>query len=227
MKTKLIQTKDYLLLIDEEAEIKGTPCLCYNSIKNTWGDDVILYQGSMPEYHYKGFQKIVAYYPLTKEAKELDLPLLPNPFEDLEYISFRKAKEIFENSEGRKPNLLNDIDTLVVSAIQEGYKAAQSKQFSLEDMNNLALFITNNFKINAWSNERYGDENNTNIPSSKIVEEFIKSLSTQQLPKEFIPEYINTNSFGSETNGYDSGNFVLKTITNSEGKEELVGTYKY
>lgn len=29
------------------------------------------------------------------------------------------------------------------------------------------------------------------------------------------------------TFGYDSGNFVLKTITNLDGKTELVGRYKH
>lgn len=70
MKTKLIQTKDYLLLIDEEAEIKKDDYFLL--------DDKYIYKdgGDMANDTAK---KIIAYYPLNSETKELDLPLLPNP----------------------------------------------------------------------------------------------------------------------------------------------------
>ena len=47
-------------LSDEEIKEGDKPCWCYNSIKNTWNNDIILYQGAMPFYHYKGFKKIIA-----------------------------------------------------------------------------------------------------------------------------------------------------------------------
>jgi len=55
-------------------------------------------------------------------------------------------------------------------------------------------------------------------------EEIIQSLSTQQLPKEFIPEIRIINQDYRFERGQRK---ELKTITNSEGKQELVGTYKY
>lgn len=62
-------------------------------------------------------------------------------------------------------------------------------------------------------------------------EEIIQSLSTQQLPKEFIPEYIGGGEYLA---GEIGGNEIwaeypkeLKTITNSEGRQELVGKYQY
>lgn len=206
---KLIQTTDYLLLIDEEAEIKSKPHLCYNSIKNTWNDDVILYQGSMPEYHYNGFQKIIAYYPLSKEAKELDLPLLP-PFEvDIEKLA--------EDRYGKYEASIDIPNKYLREGFIDGYKAAQSsnKQFSLEDVKKAI---------------RKGEELSKYFGNHKAEEResFIQSLSTQKLPKEFIPEYEKdiTNGWSNVLQGGD-GKPKLKTITNSEGKEELVGTYKY
>ena len=75
MQTKLIQTKDYLLLIDEEAICK-TGELYLTSIQNR----IIPKSKGV----IQAGDKIIAYYPLNSEAKELDLPLLPNPFiEDL------------------------------------------------------------------------------------------------------------------------------------------------
>ena len=47
-------------LSDDEIKEGDKPCWCYNSIKNTWNNDIILYQGAMPFYHYKGFKKIIA-----------------------------------------------------------------------------------------------------------------------------------------------------------------------
>jgi len=44
---------------DEEINNSIKPCWCVNTVKNTWNDDLIYYQGSMPLYHYKGFKKII------------------------------------------------------------------------------------------------------------------------------------------------------------------------
>jgi len=43
----------------EEINQQTEPCWCINTIKNTWDDDLIYYQGSMPQYHYVGFKKII------------------------------------------------------------------------------------------------------------------------------------------------------------------------
>jgi len=44
---------------DEEINQQTKPCWCINTIKSTWDDDLIYYQGSMPQYHYIGFKKII------------------------------------------------------------------------------------------------------------------------------------------------------------------------
>jgi len=72
-------------------------------------------------------KKITAYHPLTKEAEELDLPKLPNPFKD----EFNNINELaIKHWESRT---YEDMDICCDNFIA-GYKAAQSKQFSLEDM---------------------------------------------------------------------------------------------
>lgn len=75
MKTKLIQTKDYLLLIDEKAEIKQNNWYIDQSIKNFNHIKQMTFSkwGTKPTNCFK----ILAYHSRTKEAKELDLPLLP------------------------------------------------------------------------------------------------------------------------------------------------------
>lgn len=191
---KLIQTNDYLLLIDEEAEIKD--CYYYNSLDKALRKNNNLNHS----YHYK----VIAYYPLTKEAKELNLPLLPNPFENKTDV-VALAIEKYGDGYGA----IDQID-----AFKEGYKAAQqsNKQFSLEDM--LDVFEYGLSKPEFQLTRRLKED----------FEKFIQSLSIQQLPKEFITEYEEI-----QEQQWNPTSWVkqLKTITNSEGKEELVGVYRY
>jgi hypothetical protein len=51
--------KNIYITSDEEINQQTEPCWCINTIKNTWNEDLIYYQGSMPQYHYKGFKKII------------------------------------------------------------------------------------------------------------------------------------------------------------------------
>ena len=44
---------------DEEITKETKPCWCINTIKNTWNDDLVYYQGAMPQYHFIGFKKII------------------------------------------------------------------------------------------------------------------------------------------------------------------------
>ena len=241
MQTRLIQIKDYLLLIDEDAEIQPNDlierdgnvykCTIANKI------EVIVYKkdsyaGSFPP---RECSKLIAYYPLTKEAKELDLPLLPNPFEAIANILFTDYISKYKSE--FNPNT-DAYSKGIKIGFMAGYKAVQSnKQFSLEDM------IKAIEMAREQSEPYYGGGGLVlfePIYENKYTEEeIIQSLSTQKLPKEFIPEYEVVYFHG---NGYyneselsievrEKYNFMkeskLKTITNSEGKQELVGIYKY
>ena len=226
MQTRLIQIKDYLLLIDEDAEIQPNDlierdgnvykCTIANKI------EVIVYKkdsyaGSFPP---RECSKLIAYYPLTKEAKELDLPLLPNPFiEEIDENTYLKniGHECFLQM--KKLNPSGGIREFIRMAVEFGYKAAQSKQFSLDDMKK-AFEVGTNYGIYLRGGS-YDHRDNIDW------EDYEKSLSTQQLPKEFIPEYeivYSSKELADKGFIYEE---VFKTITNSEGKQELVGIYKY
>lgn len=222
---KQIQTKDYLLLIDEEAEIKEK-----DYYSNTWGntEPLVCICDSIGESMdcnklKKDCNKIIAYYPLTKEAKELDLPLLPNPFEDdieKEALDISELKNkwghLYTFGYPSKPyptGFRHDLDMIML-----GLYKSKSKQFSLDDMYRVAIEVAN--KV---SRPKYGEIININ----EIVDTYIQSLPTQQLPKEFIPDYQRVRDLDNrDINGDYNSKLVLKTITNSEGKEILVGTYK-
>ena len=55
----LYKTQNIYIASDEEINQQTKPCWCINTIKNTWDADLSYYQGSMPQYHYKGFKKII------------------------------------------------------------------------------------------------------------------------------------------------------------------------
>jgi len=151
------------------------------------------------------------YYPLTKEAKELDLLLLSNPF-----------KEVIPNSEYEEGMFgYTDIEVRVAqNAFKEGYKAAQSKQYSLEDIEQI-LFDYDNVD---WSKREH---KKPTIMMKEWLKEKIQSLSNQQLPKEFepimYPKYTQYDGFEEDD---EIPVMTPMTYTNSEGKQELVGVWK-
>lgn len=281
MQTKLIQTKDYLLLINEEAEIKINEstydfeiCPCFGKNKHTEG---IVWSFNDKRMHIENFIEttetgdsgydiikingyclypIAAYYPLTKEAKLLNLPLLP-PFEEIDIEKLAEENNkligIYKNDTG----LAKSIYMSAIKNFKDGYKAAQShsKQFSLDDVINYSNWLSQWLSYNKYKKvidgaKPYGiGELISNkvlikmfvagLPSSNppLSQETIQSLSTQRLPKEFIPEYEDGCLNYTDNKTCDKpcdnmfclpkGKLELKTITNLEGKQELVGTYKY
>lgn len=197
MKTKLIKTDLYLLLADEEAEISKTGTLIYEN-------DTNLINITGVDYEPQGLDsKIIAYYPL-KEAEELDLPLLP-PFKEDEFSKYYQIVFDYVNSGIRNFGAM--------MALFKLKGIAQSKQFSLEDVEK-AIEMAREYEFVRFGGGETEDK--------YTEEEIIKLLTTQKLPKFFIPEY-EINKFSA----YGHDTHILKTITNSEGKEELVGTYKY
>lgn len=214
---KLITINNYLLLIDEEAEIK----------ENELGWDGEYFAYFRSRWQEKDWQKVIGYYPLASEAAPLNgIPLLPNPFKDEDTIAAN-------NSESLKGDFAPGEYQVRRSYFLKGFnKARETKQFSLEDMK----------KAITLARTGYGRDGNIDIEAHlingaiynydneyvfKTEGEIIKSLSVQLLPKEFIPEYsryIPNNELDMITPVYK---YELKTITNQQGQLELVGEYKY
>lgn len=119
---KLVQTTEYLLLIDEESETVKYSDYVYRENFNT----VARHINDNPKKLGQGCKETLAYYPLTKEAKELDLPLLPNPFGQEVDI-----EEEFNRVDDEKVRYSTE-ESLEWSAYKigftDGYKAAQAKR---------------------------------------------------------------------------------------------------
>src|SRR5690606_31807377 len=130
------------------------------------------------------------YYPLTTEAKELDLPLLPNPFKT--YRVGRKQKRAILDEKGVEIGVFK---TGSEEQAQKYCDYLNNKQFSLEDVKRAIDLTQQICDRNAHYVQR---DRNVHVPMITIdeEEEIIQSLSTQQLPKEFIikdMEYLSAN----------------------------------
>ena len=217
MKLKLINTNKYLLFIDEEAEIK----------ENNWYENngvLFLSDNSYDEGNNPNMRKlnnsIIAYYPLTKEAKELDLPLLP-PFEEYKFQYSYQIVFDYVNSGIRNYEAMMELIELK--------KITQSKQFSLEDMKKA--------HFHGWfQRERYEtqDKRTYSLPENWkdmdyeekenwYFKQFIQTLSTQQLPKEFIPEY---ELIPVDINGNKITQAYFKNIGDSNNPRNNIETFK-
>lgn len=217
---KLIKTDLYLLLIDEEAGIDINNYIVAEDLSGIAKVKeyekghilaIAIFQNielGISYHQTSDWNKIIAYYPLTEGAKELDLPLLPNPFEEI------NIEDLSEKANGYayygKP--LGEKYLAFKEGFIEGYKAASKGQFSLEDIKKAIEMARMTFPTDKLSCDRHSTEH------------IIQSLSTQKLPSEFIPEYeeIIVDKLVPKM-PID----IIKTITNSEGKQELIGTYKY
>ncbi len=226
---KLVKTDLYLLLINEEAEIKeGVYYLTH--LGNVYKETSRPFEEDEEVERFTNrslYKPILAYYPLTKEAKKLDLPLLPNPFKKEVDESFIKeyVQELIDCKSVRES------ERTWISAIchQAVSKATQSKgQYSLEDINKAIEF--------AFNAGRRLERKAVSPDFSFVIyrEELIQSLSTRQLPKEFISEYEYKETLEKMDELSDKIGVTpkvtklyktLKTITNSDGKQEIQGHY--
>lgn len=233
---RLIQTKDYLLLVDSDGEITRLSYVIGNGVDYIQEavaevtqelDSGRVIVNTTTELNKNGLHKIIAYYPIAKEAEELDLPLLPNPFkkEIDETILFKNlGHECFIQMEKLNPS--GGMKEFIRMAVEFGYKAAQAKQFSLEDM---IAFGKKCFYKGFDKSEK--DDSNCYTAWREENLGLVQSLTTQQLPKEFVGWLSKKKCLYDFTSRCTIDRcdceFVFETITNSKGKQELVGTYKY
>lgn len=215
---KLVKTDLYLLLINEEAEIKEGDYYHWQLTNTVQINKLFEEDKKLGRKGPKGnVSKVIAYYPLNSEVKELDLPLLPNPFKitkSVECLAEEKADE-----ECQIDSSLNYAG--FYKGFISGYKAVQqsNKQYSLQDIEQI-LFDYDNVD---WSKREH---KKPTIMMKEWLKEKIQSLSTQRLPKEFepimYPKY--TQYYGFEEDD-EIPVMTPMTSTNSEGKQEIQGKY--
>ena len=195
---KLFNIDKYLLLIDENGKIKDRGiCLCYDKLTKEPHLDYF-YEEDWDYYVYKP-SCILAYYPLLEDAKELDLPLLPNPFEAYNKKMALEAYPIDQFED--------EFDYRFRLGFEEGFRDT----FTLED---IKKSFRAGEKLEYW---KWKNNKETPVDKPLFEEEFIKSLQLDKLPKEFYP-YLIPNEKGVTS---------PKIVINSESKKQICGTYKW
>jgi len=210
---KLFNIDKYLLLISKQDEILN------NDLAVGSDNKVILCTENNRISIQEHWSKILAYYPLLGDAKELDLPLLPNPFEAYNKEMALRAYPIDQFED--------DFDY----RFRLGFEAGFKDKFTLEDMEAAVCF---GMSLEKFKDDKY------KLSDNEEFKGFIKSLQIDKLPKEFIVEYdyypIDLNGNVIATNKpypFKDINIpfnikeVTKIVLNSEGKKQICGTYKW
>ena len=197
MQHKLINTGDYLLIVDESEIKKET--YCYDSINNI----LVFYKGSMKNI---GFQKVISHLPLNNSPILEGVDLLPLIEDEVD----KEAKDYANNSA-----TCNYEEGINVGKYQGFIKAKEKYKYTEKDMINAILF-----GIQKGLNVGKLDETD-----SDWVNNYVKSLQQPKMPVMFKCETVI--KMGSDMNGRECWDGVEPKTTNSQGLTQWVGEYIY
>jgi hypothetical protein len=199
-KFEIIETDTYILAVSDE-EIKSYYTYYYDFMT----EKVVKYMADSSCKYKEYEKKIIAYRP-KNNAPELDLPLLPEiAVEDDVENWLDRVKTDFDKKENYQHGF-HDAINIVKAKIK-----AATKKYSEEDLRKAMLNIVEWCVL-----KKANDFVDINDKISKIIQ------SLRQ-PKWFVIEYKTEYT----EDGLDYQSDELKTTTNAEGKQVLVGTYLY
>jgi hypothetical protein len=169
---------------DSEINQQTEPCWCINTIKNTWDADLIYYQGSMPQYHYVGFKKIIITTDqdlIADGVQAIDDEFLEwfvkNP--SCEYVEVNDSKvvkeHIFDGS--------NDGEIVWEKKITIPQKEAKQETLTYTESAKKEERIFNSTMI---KQETLEDVNDTIVPIKKVtIDELLKEYGKNLTESEF------------------------------------------
>jgi hypothetical protein len=203
MEHKIINTENYLLIVDDSEIKKET--YCYDSINNI----LVFYKGSMKNI---GFQKVISHLPLNNSPILEGVDLLPPLGVDVEKIAKQEAEKLHHKGKHDDWDIYNQLVYEDTEMIKIGYNKAKEKyKYTEEDIKKAfrAGFIQRNeAKPNSCDN-------------------LIQSLQQPKMPVGFKCEIEKpSSSFGAHMANF-FGQSIPKTTTNSQGLTQLVGEYIY
>lgn len=118
-------------------------------------------------------------YDLTNNCKKVIAANNPNidisKVADLDSL----ASDSLHSFQKRLPTTYTLNPSNYYEGFKKGYnKAKETYRYTKEDLYNLAKHITHNYNINAWVNVKCGDISEQNVPTNKIVEEWVEQQLT-------------------------------------------------
>jgi hypothetical protein len=215
MEHKIINTGDYLLIVDDSEIKKET--YCYDSINNI----LVFYKGSMKNI---GFQKVISHLPLNNSPILEGVDLLPSLEDEVEklacehlgwsYSLYKERKDDYELSIIKSP----PFNTRDINIYSNGYNKAKEKyKYTEENLRSLTNSVTEFLshhepsEFNVW------------------FEKKLQSLQQPKTPVGFKCEVqiLRERPTNIRNHVYDKTYEVPKTTTNSQGLTQWVGEYIY
>jgi len=215
MTLQIIETLDYILAVSDDEIKEGSYMLSHYKTLCKAGNSTLVNMTSIEGTKCK---KVIAYQP-KNNAKELDLPFLPEIVVEDDVEKFDKI--ITEESEYwyKATGSLTSCE-IVKRAFSMGLKAA-TKVYSEEDLRKAFDFGTN-------EGYNYRDSEAIDEEPEELSEEdwnsFVKNLNTPITPKWFVAEKVQKSNNGSIP-VCQEWEYELKT-TAINGKTYLVGHYE-
>jgi hypothetical protein len=204
---KIIETPDYYLAVSSDEEIKESDYLYFWNGQS--GTIHKLKENQSSDNMYGSGLKIIAYQP-KGNAPELDLPLLPEVEDDVDYLADKWSN--FERA-SRWGKIVRD-------AFKAGHKTA-TKVYSEEDLREA---FNAGYDLNTWEQLEIPNKERDYLHE----DDYIQSLKQPKAPKWFVAETerklvlnLGIEVFNPNTHVYVD---ELKTTT-INGKTYLVGTY--
>ena len=171
---------------DKEINQQTKPCWCINTIKNTWNEDLIYYQGAMPKYHFVGFKKII----LTTDPDIIKYGIQAIPDDFLEwFVKNPSCKEVKLNKIYSDYGE-TDIFDLVCTSHSFEYKIIIPKEESKQRLEKYSERFDNEFETQLID---------LNKRNEKLTEELIKFEETiidNDSFKEKTIRLINEKEYG-------------------------------
>jgi hypothetical protein len=205
-KLKIVETPDYILAVSDEEIRKGNYMLSHSKTVYQAGNSTLV---NMTNIDGTKCKKIIAYQP-KGGAPKLYLPLLPEMIIEDEIIG--KPLDNYIRERHNQDRCMGFID---------GYKSA-TKRFSEDDLRKA---------YEAGGNSR---EDGINGDGEIEFEEYLESIKQPKTPKWFVAEMedycgspYTTDRCPKCVDSCDRAYQRLKTATNSEGQQMLVGHYEF
>ena len=237
MKHKIIKTDNYLLVVDD-SDIKVYDCITDNYKVWKWNDDSSLL----------GRKKVICHLPLNNSPILEGVDLLPPLVHSNCCIAKDRGLTNMNKSCAERNRCLSPLEDEVEkmankwaidnaditmesnSALNKGFKAGYNKakeKYKYTEEN--ILIIRNKLvsmlpkgDVSAWD---------MIVAASKYTiwfDNYIQHLQQPKIPVGFECEVITMNKGCNEESDYPYQQCdIPKTITNSQGITQLVGTYKY
>jgi hypothetical protein len=217
MRLEIIETPDYILAVSDEGK-KIENCYLYNTITKNIRKCFAIDKNRLV---YNEFDFVIIAYRPKGNAKELDLPLLPEIVveDDVEKLAEKEFPLL--DTKWCRTGVVEEENLQLLGhrrSFIKGHKAA-TKKYSEEDLRKALNEKAIHFKIG------YTKEFGVNGKYTKSDDEIIQSLKqpkTPKTPKWFVAE--TEDIFHSPSPIGMSVDTVLKTTT-TNGKTYLVGTY--